>query len=242
MSKLSQKLYGALCASGLTAGAARHIAESVEFLGDSSESSRERDERDILIAAHALASLVKRHTDPTPIIPSDESQKPESSDMTRVGTPVRTVPSDEDNFIKKPRRHSPIIQSVRRRSLGTQRFLVHFLPCVWVFLMLLLAVGCAALALVALAAIICASAGGTVLFFAGMLYGVSQLSVFVGGALFELGISLIIAALAVLFSVLLFNLLTRTVPFLYKTGMRSLTSLNSEFAALKASLRTRRDV
>lgn len=240
MSKISQKLYSALTASGITPGAARHIAESVEFLGDSTEASRERDERDISLVAHALSSLVKRHVDTTPIIPKDDEDV-QNSEMTRVGNVVKTKPSAEETLIKKPRRHSPIIMSVRRRPIGTQKFLVHFLPCVWVFLMILLAVGSAFAALAALCAIICVSAGGTVLFLAGMLYGVSQFSVFVGGAFFELGISLIIAALSVLFSVLLFNFLTRGVPFFLKTGMRSLVKVNSEFTALRAALRARRD-
>lgn len=241
MSKISQKLYSALTASGITPGAARHIAESVEFLGDSTEASRERDERDITLVAHALSSLVKRHVDTTPIIPKEEDDDVQNSEMTRVGTVVKAKPSAEETFIKKPRRHSPIIMSVRRRPIGTQKFLVHFLPCVWVFLMILLAVCSAFAALAALCAIICVSAGGTVLFLAGMLYGVSQFSVFVGGAFFELGISLIIAALSVLFSVLLFNFLTRGVPFFLKTGMRSLVKINSEFTALRAALRARRD-
>ncbi len=239
MSKISQKLYVALTRSGVSSGAARHIAESVEFLGDSTVQSAERDDYEITIAAKALSSLVKRHLDTTPIIPSLQLDE-QSSDMTRVGSPLKAKPAEKGKKAEAGR-SSAIILAARRSSPGTRRALSYILPCLSVLAMILVGALYIAATLASLAAMLGTAVCGTLLFLAGLLYGVSQISVFFGGAMFELGIALISGGLAVCMSVLLFNLLTRALPFCRKRVLILLSRLFSESASLRGNPAAKRN-
>lgn len=95
--------------------------------------------------------------------------------------------------------------------------------------------------LASLAAMLGTAVCGTLLFLAGLLYGVSQISVFFGGAMFELGIALISGGLAVCMSVLLFNLLTRALPFCRKRVLILLSRLFSESASLRGNPAAKRN-
>lgn len=242
MSKISQKMYSALTRGGITPDVARRMAESVEFLGESTPETNERDNYDILLCAKALSSLVHRHKDTTPIMP--KMAEDVSSDMTRVNAPVKS-PEDiktlNEPKARKEKKESSVIKSIRKTSPEMQKFLVYFLPCVWFLLIGLLAVGCIAAAVLSIVAVITVTVGGIILFFAGLLYGVSQFPVFTGAAFFEIGLSLIIGGLSVLLSVLIFNFLTRTIPFCLKRGIRGLLKLNSEITAFRNNLRSKAD-
>lgn len=238
MSKISQKLYVALTRCGVSHGVARHIAESAEFLGDSTPQSAERDEYDIMIVAKALSSLVRRHLDTTPIMPSLQLDA-QSSDMTRVGSPLKP----KENANKKNSdgaKVSSVIVSARKRSTRTRRALSYILPVMSAISVIVLGMFGILGTVIALGTLLGVSVCGTVLFFAGMLYGVSQISVFFGGAMFELGIALISGGIAVCLSVLLFNFLTRTLPFCLKRGMRALSRIFSESISLRDSLNEKR--
>lgn len=239
MSKISQKMYSALTRGGVPAEVSRRIAETVDFLGESTEASNERDNYDILLTAKALSSLVKRHKDINPIMP----QMPEevSTDMTRVNAPVKPADapkpiSEEPAKVKRPNSQSSIIKSIRGMSPGMQKFMAYFMPCVWFLLIGLLVIACVAAAAATVAAMVAITVGGIILFFAGLLYGVSQFTVFKGAAFFEIGLALLSGGLAVLVSVLLYNFLTRTVPFCVKRGSAGLLKLNAEFTELRRKI------
>ena len=247
MSKISHKMYSALTRGGVSPEVARRVAESVDFLRESTEQSDERDNYDILMTAKAISSLVNRHKDISPIMP----QMPDeiSSDMTRVNAAVGANPdsaesnsgADKPFITKNQKRESSFIKSIRRKSPGIQNFLAHFMPCIWYLLMVLLTVACIALIVLSIASMIVITVGGIVLFFSGLLYGVSQFSVFRGAAFFEIGLALGAGGLAVLFSVLIFNFLTRTVPFCLKRGTSALRKLCGELADLRRKLNRKID-
>jgi len=243
MSKISQKMYSALMRGGIPQDVARRFAENVEFLGESTQDSNERDNYDILLCAKALSSLVKRHKDTTPIMPRMDSDI--STDMTRVNTPVKPVAEVKSAPERpKPQRRekaSSLLQRIKRTSPATQKFLANFLPFVWYLLIVLLFVLCIGAAILSIGAVIGTTVGGIILFFTGMLYGVSQLSLFSGAALFEIGLAFVIGGFAVALSVLIFNFLTRSIPFFLKQGTRELLKLNSEMAALRGELASKAD-
>lgn len=247
MSKISHKMYSALTRGGVSPEVARRVAESVDFLGESTEQSDERDNYDILMTAKAISSLVNRHKDINPIMP----QMPDeiSSDMTRVNAAVGANPdsaesnsgADKPFITKNQKRESSFIKSIRGKSPGLQKFLAYFMPCIWHILSALLKVACIALIALSIASMIVITVGGIVLFFSGLLYGVSQLSSFRGAAFFEIGLALSAGGLAVLFSVLLFNFLTRTVPYCFKRGTSALRNLNEELAVFRRKLNKKID-
>ena len=241
MSKISQKMYSALTRGGISPDVARRFAENVEFLGESTDETNDRDNYDILLTAKALSSLVKRHRDITPIMPKLDDVAV-SADMTRVNSPVRTTEPAEvsaapDTKLRKASGEPSIIKSIKKTSPGMQRFLTYLMPCVWFLLLGLLFIGCIAASIASICAVITVTVGGIILFFAGLLYGVSQFSVFTGAAFFEIGLSLILGGLAVGVSVLIYNFLTRTLPFCLKNGSRGLLKLNSAFTVFRNSLK-----
>lgn len=241
MSKISQKMYSALIRGGVTAEVSRRIAESLDYLGESTEATNERDNYDILLAAKAVSSLVKRHKDIEPIMP----QMPEeiSTDMTRVNAAVKTpeiIKISEETPEPRPKKQKEepaIIKSIRGCSPGMQKFLSYLMPALWFLLIGLLTVACIAAVALSIAGVVVITVGGIILFFTGLLYGVSQFSVFTGAAFFEIGLALIAGGLSVLFSVLIYNFLTRTVPFCFKRGTSYFLRLNAEFTAFRRKLK-----
>ena len=235
MKKISQKMYIALTRGEVPAEVAHRISEATEFLGDSTEESNERDNYDILLAARAISSLVKRHKDITPIMPKIEEEI--STEMTRVSEAVKPAEA-EAPIVKSPiKKKESLLAKVRKTSAEMQNFLSWFVPTAAYILLPLLTVAFIALAVISVAAIIATTIAGILFFIIGLLYGVSQFSVFAGAAFFEIGLGLLGGGLAILASILIYNFLTRTLPYCLKEGNKKLKEIISDFNAFRRELK-----
>ena len=238
MNKISHKMYMALTRGGVPAETARRISEATEYLGDSTDESNERDNYDIVLAAKAISSLVRRHKDITPIMPKMSEEI--SGDMTRIGESVKSSDSPKPLVDSPIRKKVKLVDMVKKKSQSFQKAMSYIVPVAAYVLMALMFAANIVLAVASVAAIVAITVAGIVFFIIGLLYGVSQFSVFSGAAFFEIGIGLVGGGLAVLLSVLIFNFLTRTLPFCRKAGNLALKKLIYDFIALGNDIKKRK--
>lgn len=235
MKKISQKMYVALTRGEVPAEVAHRIADATEFLGDSTDESTERDNYDILLAARAIASLVKRHKDITPIMPQIEEEV--STEMTRISEPVK-APEPAEPAIPSPiKKKESLVSKARKTKVETQKFLANFVPAAAYVLLPLLTIAYIALSALSVITIVGTTIAGILFFIVGLLYGVSQFSVFSGAAFFEIGLGLVGGGLAILLSVLIYNFLTRALPFCLREGSKGLKKIISDFTILRRELK-----
>lgn len=185
---------------------ARILTEGTDFLGMCSDDTASNDRSDIQSAADALASLVKRHST--------------ERDTAHSHVPVQNEAfAPEDDHID-----SPALSRLRRLPRGISLMLlfgVSALLCLALILSALIAIT-AALAVILM--IIGVTVSGMLLFFVGIVYGVSQLQLFRAAGFFEIGMGLTLGGIATLLTVLLFNTVKCAIPKLFRMSRQSIKS------------------
>lgn len=239
--KIAVKLYQALLRGGTPREISSSLAKSFEVFGSSDETTAERDNYEIMIISKAMSSLISRHADKLASV-KDEF---ESADDECVETDVETAVvkfsepdyepvNDSDN--KHKGRFWSFIESkpswVRSVIINSIQFFMYLGMILLTCTVLCLTVAC-------LLTMIGMTAAGIALFIIGLLYGVSQISVFPAAAYFEIGLGLILGGASALLIVILFNVLTRLLPFLLKIGVNKLTYLTANIRSFKRKLKSK---
>ncbi len=237
MSKISQKMYSVLLKGNVPADLARTVAESMEFLGESTAESTERDNYDITVIAKAMSSLVRRHKDDAPIMPKIDDVT--SSDATRENSPIKPKIDIASTSASSIKRISPLARKFRNYPPKKRLTLSYFMIALSVLGIIATVAVTVFTALLSIVGMVCSTVLGIVLFIIGIVSGVSQVGYFTGAVYFEIGIGLAGAGLGAILSILLYNLLTKLLPFLFKLCLSKLTDLISDLGSLCAETRSK---
>ncbi len=238
MLNISKKLLSTLVGFGVSDDLAAKIASSFEGLGDSSESSFERDNYEITVAAKALSSLIDRHNKKT--TPADEFNEDKKS-AEEYEVHKLDVSENRESKSKeiKVRKESKFWANLEKCPKGLRVILSYLLPFLIFVGMVLLTCVTVAVVTACIAIMLAITVAGIVLFIAGLLYGISQLNVFPAAAYYEIGVGLIIGGVSALLTVLFYNVVTRLLPFALKSGIKMLNKLMIRFRRFRCEMRDR---
>ena len=251
--KISNKLYGALLRCGTPQDLAAKFARTADFLGESTEETVERDNYEIMITAKALASLISRHSavneDLISEIAKDVSlsaEEDETIDKTAERTvisPVTESYESKENFaddypvtgkVKKESSFWRLLEQMPRPLRSATSIVLPILMYIGMILLTVIVVGLIGACILSMIGV---TILGIVLFIVGLLYGVSQLSTFPAAAYYEIGLGLVLGGISSLLIVLMYNVITRLLPFVIKIGFIRLNSVSKGFRRFRAALR-----
>lgn len=247
--KISNKLYGALLRCGTPPEIAAEFAKNAEFLGESSNDTVERDNYDIMVVAKAMSSIIKRHsvtdvsiTDPQQAIAQTiVSPEKNTTEGNQSSDTVIITPQADDNEEKKSSKKE-IKRNVFWAKLETlpdwlRNTLAIGLPALMYVFMIILCVAVVGLIGACILGMIVMTIAGIIMFIVGLLYGVSQINVFPAAAYYEIGLGLILGGSSALLIVLLYNALTRLLPFALRIGIKKLRMLTKAFSNFREEMK-----
>ena len=244
--KIADKLLSALRHLGVPNEIASKIAESVDFMGESNEDSAERDNYEIVIIAKALKSLLKRHSFP---IESDEMYteaytSPEDAYLADVGTGDTTddIANELSQTADYPitdniRENEKFWQALKRMPKSLRGIITFTLPVLMALGMVLLTLTVVGLTVSLLLLVLGVTVAGIAAFFIGLIYGVSQFSIFPAAAYYEMGIGLALGGISALLIVLMYWIITKLLPTALKAGIKKLYGMIVKMKKFKADMR-----
>ena len=232
-SRISNKLYGALLRCGTPPEIAANIAGTTDFLGESTEETREKDNYEIMVAAKALSAVIARHSD------KPSAEKALSSEPIRENAVIKLSEPDAANSDELPEFlvKGKFWRWLRSKPSGVRTTLSVIIPTLLHIGMILLSVLAVTLTAVCLVSMVAMTVAGIAMFIIGLLYGVTQLNSFPAAAYFEIGLGLILGGAAALLLVLFYNVVTGLLPTALKLGIKKLTSYTHAFRRFKLSMR-----
>ena len=244
--RISNKLYGALLRCGTPPEVAALFAKNADFLGESSEETLERDNYEIMVTAKALSSLIKRHSSDSVIAPT-----PNQSSPVKNGAPLKSEPKVDESHtvvINKSDEADESDTKIEKKANGFWTKLENLppwlrntlsiaIPVLMYIFMIVLTVAVIALIATCILGMIAMTIAGIILFIVGLLYGVSQINAFPAAAYYEIGLGLILGGSSALLIVLLYNLLSRLLPFLLRLGIKKLRMLVKAFSKFRAEMK-----
>lgn len=248
--RISNKLYGALLRCGTPPEIAAVFAKNSEFLGESTNETMERDNYEIMVIAKAMSSLIKRHgsadfsannvqMQPTPANNStskvtDNSTQPSD---TVIIKPLQEDESDESNSANNSAKRNIFWTKLESLPDWLRTAIAIVLPSLMYLFMIILTVLVVGLIGACILGMIAMTIAGIILFIVGLLYGVSQISVFPAAAYYEIGLGLILGGTSALLIVLLYNALTRLLPFALRLGIKKLRILTKAFSKFRVEMK-----
>ena len=242
--RISNKLYGALLRCGTPPEIAAIFAKNAEFLGESNEETMERDNYEIMVTAKALSSLIKRHADGESMpsaVPQNQSIKAttpinDSRDANNQSDTVIIEKEDDGEDGNKAKR-SVFWEKLESLPSWLRSTLAFVLPALMYFFMIVLTVLVVVLIASCIIGMVAMTIAGIILFIVGLLYGVSQINVFPAAAYYEIGLGLVLGGASALLIVLLYNALTRLLPFGLRFGIKKLRKLTKAFSKFRAEMK-----
>lgn len=244
--RISNKLYGALLRCGTPPEIAAIFAKNAEFLGESNDETVERDNYEIMVTAKALSSLIKRHANSesaqTPAVqPSNVKPTASLNEKTEDGNSSDTIVIDKEDDgeteKKQEKKKNVFWEKLESLPVWLRNTLAFLLPSLMYLFMILLTVLVVVLIAGCILGMIAMTIAGIILFIVGLLYGVSQINVFPAAAYYEIGLGLILGGASALLIVLLYNALTKLLPFSLKFGIKKLRKLTMAFSNFRAEMR-----
>ena len=244
--KISNKLYGALLRCGTPPEIAAVFARNAEFLGESTPETMERDNYEIMVVAKAMSSLIKRHENTETQSSSSENDNSatqiinEHNGSQASDTVVISHAVDSDNNEKSSpnnRKRNAFWTKLETLPDWLRNTLAVALPILMYISMIILTVLVVGLIGACILGMVAMTIAGIILFIAGLLFGVSQISVFPAAAYYEIGLGLILGGSSALLIVLLYNALTRLLPFVLKLGIKKLNVLTKAFGKFRAEMK-----
>ena len=244
--RISNKLYGALLRCGTPPEIAAVFAKNAEFLGESNDETVERDNYEIMVTAKALSSLIKRHSEGETVSASSPQVSPSKSSSTvndnhnsSNSSDTVVIEKDDDNEAEEKQVKKKNIFWDKLESMPTwlRNTLAWVLPGLMYFFMIVLTVLVIGLIAGCILGMIAMTIAGIILSIVGLLYGVTQISVFPAAAYYEIGLGLILGGASALLIVLLYNALSKLLPFTLKFGIKKLRKLTKSFSEFRSEMR-----
>ncbi len=244
--KIADKLLSALRHLGVPNEIASKIADSVDFMGESNEESAERDNYDIVIIAKAFRSLLKRHsltmegdkmftetyTAPDDVSLADDSNRETIDTITKEPTLTADYPATDTI-----RENEKFWQALKQMPKFLRETITLVLPILMALGMILLTLTVVGLTVSLLLLVLGVTVAGIASFFIGLIYGVSQYSIFPAAAYYEMGLGLALGGISSLLIVLMYWLITKLLPTVLKTGINKLYIIIVKFKKFKADMR-----
>ena len=223
MNIFSEKLFAAMVRNGISQSTAARLSGHLAELWGTDRQLTAEDLKDIERIASSMSDVILRqHTETRPDNFPEQIQ-PAIVKKKREGMP-----------------NSKFFTWLAKSSKGVRVSLSYIIPALLILAAVVTVIASAVLIAALILMTVAATAAGILLFITGLLYGISQLHVFYGAGLYEIGLGLVLGSLSAAATVLLYNAVIKGIPFCAKFALRHISSALSNFRRFRLATEGRR--
>ncbi len=220
MNNFSEKFVAEMLSHGISQEDAARTADALSGIWRDADAITNEDIGDVKRIAASISAIILRR---------DISYSLTPNDFPDAVAPAETC----GNLIEPPA--SPFFRKLYKSKKWARVLTSYSIPALLRIASIIFIAMSSVLIAASILAMAVTTIAGILLFLTGLIYGISQLNIFFGAGLYEIGFGIILGSLSATLTILLYNAVTKAIPFCASKLLRIISLQIDKFRRFRKS-------